>query len=150
MMMRKIALLGFCSFLGIVGFIHLAVQASEPITFDAISLKYYPRLQLLLPKMQWSDRFYVQSNFKPTIASAQAVIDGKTLVRPLGSSRNSFMPPVLVTGYTTHFTDVIAFPTAPFKQAQHNIVIEYDLDGGKHVQVTLERHRLQEFLTKLP
>ncbi len=138
-----------CSLLALLTLLPVS-QARQPAAAEKLRIKLYPAVELTIPQTQEADRVYLQTKFRHDVVKAQAVADRKTLIKALGTSQTTSMPPELVQNYGKRFTEVIAFPIAPLKEAKERIEFEFHLDNGKTKHVLLKGEKLARFQQNLP
>lgn len=133
-----VSLIGFCLF-------PLNCMAKDSVAYTYFTISHFPKVQLIIPKSQIADRFYIQSNYQQHVVRTQAAIDEQTLIPALGSKSSAFTPAELVQGYLRGFTEINTFPSSPFKQVKHQIRISFSFDNNHEKILTLHGEQLKKF-----
>lgn len=128
----------------------LPAFAGDTLAYESIPLKLYPKAELLLPKASIADRLYLKTHYQSDSVKAHALIDQHTLINALGSSQTTSAPSEILQNYGEDYTEVTAFPVAPFKTAKKQVTFALELENGKEARITLKDKKLAEFLKNLP
>jgi hypothetical protein len=123
-----------------------------PLDYKAFHFGYFPQSEWIIPQTIGSDRLYIRSKFfKYTyVTNTQLLLDGQTLLHPIGNDRTTSIPSELAQGYRRTYSDIEVFSLAAVKQAKKQIELGWTLENGHQKKQLITGKQLQILLNSFP